>query len=240
MKQLLKWGALALGALVALSALVGLVFWATVPPLPDVGAEAAPPPDSSVSAPELRAELLRRLALDQAVRESGFGEGTPDLSSLGGIWDLLQQGVRMRRVDGPNTAWLKATVAERGWPTRAEVGADGRRAVFLLVQHADHDLGFQREALGPMREAVEAGDARGSDLAYLTDRVRKAEGRPQLYGTQLHMNAGQDAFLWPVEDAEAVDARRAALGMPPLAEYLARACEEGGMCVEWPAPEAGE
>lgn len=155
-----------------------------------------------------------------------------DLNSIGAVWQLAQDGVRMSRVDGPNTERLKEIVAEHGWPTRDEVGEDGRSAIFLLVQHADRDPTFQRAALGPMREAYEAGDASGSDLALLTDRVRVAEGRSQLYGSQLYIEPGKPPALRPIEDEASVDVRRAEMGLPPLSEYLEEVCNETGMCVE--------
>ena len=69
-----------------------------------------------------------------------------------------------------------------------------------------------------MREAVAAEEATPVQLAYLTDRVRMNEGRPQLYGTQI---AGMDAaggVPWPVEDPDRRDERRAEVG-EPFAEY---------------------
>lgn len=232
MRKVLKWAGFAVLGLLAIVAVTAAVFWFTIPPAPvltdDYEVLAS---DSSVSRPELRAELLRMRALDQAVRESTFGSDFR-LESVGDIWGLAQNGVRMARVDGPNTDRLKEIVAEHGWPTRAEVGEDGRSAVFLIVQHADRDVAFQKEALGPMREAYEAGDASGSDLALLTDRVRVAEGRDQLYGSQIYMATGQPAVLRPIEDEENVDARRAEIGLSPLDGYLARICNESGMCVE--------
>lgn len=233
MRKLLRRLGFAALAFVATVALSVAVFWFTIPPGPTLAEGFEPPaPDSTVTEPALRAELLRRLALDQAVRVETVGESGPDLSSAGGLWRLAQNGVRMRRVDGPNTEWIKEVVAERGWPTRAEVGADGRSALFFLVQHADHDAAFQRSALDPMREAYEAGDASGSNFAMLVDRIRKAEGKPQVYGSQFDQTPGNPWRLWPVEDEANVDARRAEMRLPPLSEYLARSCAELKVCVE--------
>ena len=233
MRRALKWiGAVAL-ALVAVVALVAAVFWFTIPPTPSLPDDFEPPaPGAAVSEPTLRAELLRMVELDQAARDSTVEANMADLNSVGAIWRLAQDGVRMGRVDGPNTARLKEIVAENGWPTRAQVGEDGRSAVFLIVQHADRDPAFQRTALGPMREAYEAGDAFGHDLALLTDRVRVAEGQSQLYGSQLYMEPGRPPTLRPIEDEANVDVRRAEMGLPPLSEYLREVCTETGMCVE--------
>lgn len=72
-----------------------------------------------------------------------------------------------------------------------------------------------------MTAAVEAGEASRRELAYLTDRVLLFEGRQQVYGTQLAARGGK----WVpdnLRDPGTADERRAAVGMTPLAEYLAR------------------
>jgi hypothetical protein len=63
------------------------------------------------------------------------------------------------------------------------------------------------------------GDVDVKHVAYLTDRVRLADGEPQIYDTQVHRANGQ----WQarnLDDPEHVDARRQTLGLEPLVEYL--------------------
>jgi hypothetical protein len=67
-----------------------------------------------------------------------------------------------------------------------------------------------------MEEAMKNNDARTEDLAYLTDRICMGDGVPQIYGTQ---------WEHPIADPEHVDERRAKMGLPPLAEYLAQSRE---------------
>jgi hypothetical protein len=150
----------------------------------------------------LRTELLRRVEKEQIARKTMDHEG-------------------MREADGENLPWLKAMVAEHGWPGASLVGADGAHAAWLLVQHAVADIAFMRQCLDLMTAAVEAGEASRRDLAYLTDRVLLHEGEPQVYGTQVTRRGGK----WvpnTLRDPDGVDERRAAVGMEPLAEYLAR------------------
>lgn len=85
---------------------------------------------------------------------------------------------------------------------------------FLVLQHAD--TGTQRKYLPLLRDAVRRKDALGSHLAMLEDRVRVADGKPQLYGTQL---GGAPLRFDPIEDEAHVDERRAGVGLPPMAEY---------------------
>jgi Family of unknown function (DUF6624) len=118
-------------------------------------------------------ELIARMQRDQQVRSIVDASPIDDET-----WAPIET------LDLENTAWLKAVVDRGGWPRRSEVGEQAALAAWLLVQHADHDLEFQRRCLGLLTEAVACGEADPDHLAYLTDRVRCAGGNPQLYGTQ--------------------------------------------------------
>lgn len=156
---------------------------------------------------ELAAELARMVEDDQRVRLA------LDLPSV-------EMVMEMARVDVANTDRLRAIVDEHGWPGRSLVGEEGAENAWLLAQHAVAQLDFQRRALALLTEAVAAGEATPTQLAYLTDRVRIAEGQEQIYGTQLV--GGEDGHLvpHPIENADLVDERRAQIGLEPIAEYL--------------------
>ena len=79
---------------------------------------------------------------------------------------------------------------------------------------------FQRAALALLQQAVKDGEARGGDLAYLSDRLAVSEGRPQPYGTQFRGVENCKLVLAPIDSREAVNARRSQIpGMPTLEEY---------------------
>jgi hypothetical protein len=175
--------------------------------------QAAAPSRKPVTDTALRAELLRRVASDQAVREqfaSALRQGRRPDSAL---------VARMSSVDAANTRWLAEQVARRGWLGRTTVGEDGADAAFVLVQHADADTAFQARVLPLLARAYHAREATGQQLALLTDRVATARAQPQVYGTQVRLVAGR-AVLMPIGDSAGVDARRAAVGLPPLRDYL--------------------
>ena len=133
---------------------------------------------------------------------------------------LAEDDERYAAVDAENLPWLKAVVAERGWPGSSLVGVDGAHAVWLLVQHATADIAFMRQCLDLLTAAVAAGEASRVDQAYLTDRVLLHEGEQQVYGTQLTRQGGK----WVprnLRDPDGVEERRAAIGMRPLADVLA-------------------
>lgn len=146
---------------------------------------------------ELHDELVAMLAQDQQER-----------TGTGGLDDAAR------------TERLKEIVAEHGWPTISLVGEDGEDAAWAIAQHADHDPQFQEEALALIGEAVADGEASPGNLAYLTDRVAVGRGEPQTYGTQMGCTPeGPQAA--PIADEAGVDARRAEVGLEPLADYLA-------------------
>lgn len=120
---------------------------------------------------------------------------------------------KQNAIDAANMKRLVEIVDAFGWPGVRFAGAASGTA-FLVLQHADH--ASQRKYLPLLREAVRRHDAIGSDLAMLEDRVRVADGKPQLYGTQLATNPLRFA---PIEDEARVDERRSSVGLPPLAEY---------------------
>jgi hypothetical protein len=121
-----------------------------------------------------------------------------------------------------NTARLKPILRAHGWPQMRRDGEEVAKGAFLLVQHADADVAFQREVLPRLGRAAEAGDAKREWVALLTDRVRVNDGRPQVYGTQMTHDANGLAIPKPIEDEANVDRRRAAMGMPDLGTALER------------------
>lgn len=188
----------------ARSALVGVAF---------LGA-CAPPPDSRVDGvdsalDQVRAELLEMYAIDQSVRE-GFGAAAAANDTL--------YAKRMLRLDSVHTSRLVTIIEEHGWPGRTKVGDDAAHAAWMLVQHSP-DYRFQKEALELLGRPDHVGDVAPGEIAMLTDRVRGNEGLPQIYGTQFEIVDGA-LVLPPIEDDANVDARRAMVGLPPMADYM--------------------
>ncbi len=163
--------------------------------------------------PQLRLFLLKLLAADQADRQILFDRGIQNLTPQ----DVtqIQEGDRLRHTQ------LVELMAKYGWPTRKMVCADGVKAAFIMVQHADTAPTFQLAMLKHIEAAYKAGEIPGEALALLTDRVLKNTGQPQRFGTQVLLKANR-IEVYDLEAPEQVDQRRASLGLPPLAEYLAQ------------------
>lgn len=181
----------------------------------------------SAAAPSAElAELYRRTAEDQFMRlhllaateRVNWAAGLSDPARAYAYFIIASQGCT---VDAENTRWLKERVSQRGWFTVSKYGADADFAAWLLVQHADRDVPFQTEMLRILEPLVATKETSQRNYAYLYDRVAVNSGRPQRYGTQGRCTA---AGVWEpreVEQPETLDERRAAVGLPPEADYIA-------------------
>jgi len=110
---------------------------------------------------------------------------------------------------------VEALIAKYGWPGKTLAGTEGSTGAWLVIQHAPLDV--QKKYLEMMTKAADAGELPGEAVAKTVDRIRIREGKPQLYGSQFHeVNGAWVPF--PIEDEANVDARRAKLGMPSMAE----------------------
>jgi hypothetical protein len=96
------------------------------------------------------------------------------------------------------------------------------------VQHATHDVAFQKEYLAFLVEEHRKGQAPGDAVALLSDLTRIADGQRQLYGTQINIEDGK-LVVQPIENEAEVDQRRAALGIGTLAEYIAKVKQAYGI-----------
>jgi uncharacterized repeat protein (TIGR01451 family) len=161
----------------------------------------------SFSAPELRAELERRVEADQHARKRLL-TSPQDLEARNSVL----------RMDEENLAWLKKLVNENGIPTVAQVGENGVHWTWLLVQHADADPGFQMSVQPIFAQRQAAGELPADDLAKLTDRVLLAGGKPQRFGTQFDWFSGKFQPKGSVNLAD-IDANRQAIGLMPLVDY---------------------
>lgn len=147
-----------------------------------------------------RTAILRYAERDQAMRQQYLAGG--------GVWDAS--------LDAELTEFLRTIVAAIGWPTIRMVGKEASTAAWLLLQHSP-DIDFMEHCLELMK-AAPRGEVALRDIAFLEDRVCLLRGRPQIYGSQFQ-GRGKTLRLYLVEDAERLDERRAAMGLPPFAEY---------------------
>ncbi len=160
------------------------------------------------------ADLAQMASSDQAVRS------TWDLDELATARDTPRFLNLTAIVDQENTRRLKTLLLACGWPARpVHSDADVDNA-WLITQHADQDLTFQKWVIGLIESAIAKGDVQQrQQLAFLIDRVAVREGKHQQYGTQLAVHGKCDLRFQPYDNLDAVNARRAEIGWPNLDVY---------------------
>jgi hypothetical protein len=172
-----------------------------------------------VKLPDVLRELVAREKTDQQVRKEfiEYLQKHPG-QDVNKTKEGQKLAKRMGDIDRENREWLKKQVEKHGWLGKSLVGERGAHIAWLIVQHADRDVAFQKKCL-KLIEKMSAGEVSVKEKAYLIDRVRVNEGKKQVYGTQTILKDGK-YVPQPIEDEKNVDKRRKAVGMEPLADYL--------------------
>lgn len=160
---------------------------------------------------ELRRDLLALAELDRVTRARLAADG----ALFGGYHP------EMRAVHEQNAEALSDILDQHGWPTAAQAGEDGAEAAWLVAQHAISLPDFMRRCLALLQAAVKAGQAPGWRAAMMLDRIRVFEGAPQLFGTQFDWDEEGRMSPAPIAEPDAVDERRAEVGLPPLSQSIA-------------------
>ncbi|MFD5769324.1 DUF6624 domain-containing protein [Streptomyces sp. NPDC127049] len=133
-----------------------------------------------------------------------------------------QQIGAARHIDHGNAAVLARAVADYGWPGVPLVGEEGARAAWRLALRADTRADVQQLASRLMYDAVGRGTASLWQWAHLYDRCLVNAYLPQLYGTQYRLGPDGPELQRVSEPAGDLDARRAAVGLPPAGLALRR------------------
>lgn len=160
----------------------------------------------------LVSELHEMYERDQKARFEIINSG--DLTN-----NIEERFEKIRKIDEAALPRLREIIDQYGWPGISLLGEEGSERIWLLIQHCDLDVPFQRKCLDLMKVAVERGEAKKDRLAYLTDRVLLNEERPQVYGTQCQV-VGNEMTLRPTIELEKLDERRESVGLSPIATYL--------------------
>ncbi len=131
------------------------------------------------------------------------------------IWKIIN------KADSINLIKVTTILNHYGWLGPDAVGNAGAITLWLVIQHADPKT--QERYLPMLREAVKNGKALAANLALTEDRVAIAQGKKQIYGSQIHQDQKTGKyFVAPIEDEPNVNKRRAAVGLGPLEDYVRR------------------
>ncbi len=156
----------------------------------------------------LAGELVAMIARDDATRARLAADG----SLFAGYHP------EMEAVHRTHAARLVELVAAHGWPGRALVGDAAASAAWRILQHAIGEPAVMRRLAPVVAAAAARGDVAPAEAAMLEDRIAVLEGRAQRYGTQYDWDESLTAMvpMIGVEAPDTLDARRAAVGLPPM------------------------
>src|SRR5437868_13202978 len=127
----------------------------------------------------------------------------------------------MMQVNRDNEIRLDEIIAKHVWPVFSLVCLEGCRAAWLIAQHSICTPDLQRKFLALLAKAAEDGDAPKTQVAFLTDRIRYNESKPQVYGTVLDWNE-RGKLSFEVEDPANLDVRSKEVGLGPYQDDLER------------------
>ena len=99
-----------------------------------------------------------RMIVDSVEQKYGF-----ESEETQGIWQKIHEN------DSINLIKIDSIISKYGWLGVDKIGEKGNTALFLVIQHSD--LKTQEKYLPIMKDAVKKGNANGSDLALLIDRI---------------------------------------------------------------------
>jgi hypothetical protein len=181
------------------------------------------------------AELFRRQARQQGIeqiqRERDFDifvplfDADPPLNQMSRLWFYREWSIEC-----DNAKWLRAQMKEIGWFDIPHYGAAVDEAAWYLVEQASFDRAL-RHAVVEYLEPLPTGTTSAERLATWWDWTALERHKPFRYG--------MEGWCWEdgtwrhrdVEDPDNLDARRAARGLKPIAEYnaemtLKRSCQD--------------
>lgn len=165
-------------------------------------------------------ELHKRIAEDTylgALISGALAKGQEPAEALG--MSQAEFDVEFERIRHGNAVWLQDRIARAGWFDIESSGEDADGMAFIILQHSDFDVPFQKSGLSLLTGLLAENKTDPQNVAYLTDRVARAEGTPQTYGTQGSCTGPKTWEPNEILDAANVDARRAAVGLGTLEAY---------------------
>jgi hypothetical protein len=129
--------------------------------------------------------------------------------------------VRMEEVHRANAHQLRVIIEEYGWPDEELVGQEGAEAAWLIAQHSIAEPTFMRLCRGLLDVASQTDRVPRWQFAYIDDRIRVFEGKPQRFGTQ-HDLKPDGVVVSTLEDSAQVDTWRREVGLATISEAISR------------------
>ncbi len=143
----------------------------------------------------------------------------PDKKSQNYNQEIRKLVEELSSLDRKHTNRVKKIIDKYGWPGKSLVGKQGANAAWLLVQHATHDVDFQKKCLELLKKAVAINEAERRHVAFLTDRILILQNKKQIFGTQFRRNKDNQLESFPIKDGKKIDLIRKKMGLESLSKY---------------------
>jgi hypothetical protein len=159
---------------------------------------------------DLIAELENIRTEDQQFRQQ-LNDASEEERKI--LWEKIEY------YDSINLIKIEKIIEQHGYPGKSLVGDGVSNVAWLVIQHSP--LEVQEKYLPMMQEAAAKGEMSKSNLALLIDRIRMRNGENQIYGSQISKDPEDGQMhLYPVEDLENLNQKRAEVGLGPIEDYL--------------------
>ena len=171
---------------------------------------------------EIDATLCKIGKADQAARMAWVNFSMGAMSQE----QAVEYALQMERTDSINLVTVKRILDTYGWPSG--LSEDANNAIFLVVDHSD--LETMNKYLGVFQDAASRGILPMQDLVTLEDRILMNSGWPQFYGTQsrqISKEGKSQIYIWPVDNPDSLNERRASVGLSTIEEYLELFTKQG-------------
>lgn len=105
-----------------------------------------------------------------------------------------------------------------GWLDKSVISADASKAFFYTIQHAD--LQAQLKYKPYIQDAFKNGQVSNHEYAIFQDRLSVRLGKNQLFGSQTAVDNIGNSYLYPVDDIDSINRRRAEIGLYKIRQQL--------------------
>jgi len=168
----------------------------------------------SIAVLDQRFRKLMYAETPEARKEMGEAMGLTEEEYNGDLWSF------QNTIDSSNITFVEEIFKENGYPGKSVVGEPTNTAAWYVLQHNPDKI---PEYLPLIKKAGEDGEIPFRLVAMMEDRFLTNEDKPQVYGTQgMSYDDERGSFIWPIEDPETVNERRAAAGFTQTIEEYAK------------------
>lgn len=126
--------------------------------------------------------------------------------------------------DQANLIDTKAIILKYGFPGYSSVGKKTSDNFATIVPYFPDTI-FRKQVIKLMEKEIKRHNASPEEYARIIDTVLFLEEKMQTYGTRLEIGKSGRIQAQPIQDPQGVDARRKAIGLPSMKDYLKEAQE---------------